>query len=214
VLLPCACCAVSKSNVNDLFLRDCKLSPSYIKKYMEWQVIYYHLQVLFDFIQSITVHVIFYQCSSQLCPLAFHFNITNINIVAPCTASISWAATKIYYSMIHAVFWKISCNIMSLSCHLSCSMSMLRHCASKNKAVDFFLWLEETCKSPVCTASSQYPECACCIFPRRSKSHTAKVNFPQRHVSLDIVGDAICVGAHHVSDRGPYATDRPRKCQI
>ncbi len=127
VLLPCECCAVSKSNVNDLLLRDCKLSPSYIKKYMEWQVAYYPLQLLFDFIQSITMHVIFYQCSSQLCPLAFHFNITNINIVAPCTASISCAATKIYYAMIHAVFREISCNIMSSSCHLSCSMSMLRH---------------------------------------------------------------------------------------
>ncbi len=28
------------------------------------------------------------------------------------------------------------------------------------------------------------------------------MNFPQRNVSLDIVGDAICVGPHHVSDGG------------
>ena len=43
-----------------------------------------------NFIKSITMHVIFYQCFSQLCPLAFHFNITNINIVAPCTASMKF----------------------------------------------------------------------------------------------------------------------------
>ncbi len=96
------------------------------------------------------MHVIFYQCSSQLCPLAFHFNITNINIVAPYTDSISWAATKTYYSMIYAVFGEISCNIMSSSCQLSCSMSMLRHCASKNNVVGFLLWLEVTCDSSVC----------------------------------------------------------------
>ena len=136
-----------------------------LKNCMEWQVIYYSLQLPFDFIQSITMHVIFYQCSSQLCPLAFHFNITSMNIVAPYTASFSWAATKIYYSMIHAVFREISCNIMSSSCHLSCSMSMLRHCASKNNVVDFFLWLEVACDSSVCAASFQYPECAFRIFP-------------------------------------------------
>ncbi len=95
VLFPCACFVASKSNLNDLFLRDRKLSPSYIKKYMEWQVVYYPLQLTFDFIQSTTMHIILYQCSSQLCPLTFHFNITNINIVAPYIASISWAAPKI-----------------------------------------------------------------------------------------------------------------------
>ncbi len=110
MLLPCACFVTSKSNLNDLFLRDSKLWPPYIKEYMEWQVVYYPLQLPFDFNQSITMHVIFYQCSSQLCPLAYHFNITNINIVAPYIASISWAAPKIYYSLIHAVFREISCN--------------------------------------------------------------------------------------------------------
>ncbi len=142
VLLPCACFVVSKSKLNDLILRDCKPSPSYIKKFMERQVVCYPLQLPFDFIQSITMHVIFYQCSSQLRPLAFHFNITSMNIVAPNTASISWAATKIYYSMIHAVFREISCNIMSSSFHSSCSRSMLRHCASKNNVVDFFFGLK------------------------------------------------------------------------
>ncbi len=45
VLLPCACFVASKINLNDLFLRDRKLSPSYIKK---WQVVYFHLQLIFD----------------------------------------------------------------------------------------------------------------------------------------------------------------------
>jgi hypothetical protein len=67
-------------------------------------------------IESITMYVIFYQCSSQLCPLAYHFNITIINISAPYTAYISWAAPKIYYSLVHAsaVFREISCNIIIL----------------------------------------------------------------------------------------------------
>ena len=138
VLLPCACFVAWNSNLNAFFHRDCKLSPSYIKKYMQWQVIYNPLQLPFDFIESITMYVIFYQCSSQVCPLAYHFNITMINISAPYIAYISWAAPKIYYSLVHAVFREISCNIMSSSCHLSCSMSMLRHCASKNNVVDFF----------------------------------------------------------------------------
>ena len=60
------------------------------------------------------MHVIFYQCSSQLCPLEFHFNIKIINISAPYIAYISWAAPKIYYSLVHAVFQEISCNIIIL----------------------------------------------------------------------------------------------------
>ncbi len=42
------------------------------------------------------------QFSIQLCPLAFHLNITIINISTPNIAPISWAAPKIYYPLVHA----------------------------------------------------------------------------------------------------------------
>ncbi len=142
VLLPCACFVASKSRLNDFFHRDCKLPPTNIKKYMEWQAIYYPLQLPFDFVQSITMHVIFYQCSSQQCPLAFHLNITIINISTPYIAPISWAAPKIYYPLVHAEFREISSNIIILVLVLPLVMlyeHVMQNFACKNNVVNFFL---------------------------------------------------------------------------
>ncbi len=210
VLLPCACFVAWNSNLNDFFHRDCKLPPSYIKKYMQWQVIYYPLQLPFDLIESITMHVIFYQCSSQQCPFAYHFNITIINISAPYIAYISWAAPKIYYSLVHAVFREISFNIiiLILVLQLSCSMSMVQNCPCKNNVVDFSVsWSSIWFLS----MRSLFPIFRMCILHLLTDSSLALLNwtFPrllaQRYVCLDIVGDSICVSPHHVPDRYPYA---------
>jgi hypothetical protein len=71
------CCL--ESNLNDLFLTNRKLPPFYIKKYMEWQVVCYPIAIAMQLLQSITMHVIFYQCCSQLCPRAYHFNCSTMN---------------------------------------------------------------------------------------------------------------------------------------
>ena len=214
VLLPCACFVAWNSNLNAFFHRDCKLPPSYIKKYMQWQVIYYPLQLPFDFIESIAMHVIFYQCSSQPCPLAYHFNITIINISASYIAYISWAAPKIYYSwyMLYSGKSASTSSSSSSSCNLSCSMSMMQNCPCKNNVVDFSVsWSSMWFLS----MRRLFPIFRMCILHLLTDSSLALLNwtFPrlraQRHVCLDIVGDAICVSPHHVPDRYPYAARHP-----